>query len=157
MKILIPVEDAELANLQLEFVVSHNWPEATSFNVLNVLHHAYKVSEEVSAEHRHAAELVKGIAHRIQDSLNKSGVTISVAEGRTVDAILKVAVEWEAELIVLASHGRKGVGQAVLGSVAYDVLAQSPCKTIMLGLPAQSPPATKPVTETIDKLRFAKN
>lgn len=156
MKILIPVEDADLANVQLDFVLSHHWPEPTSFNILNVLHHIYKVSEEASAEHRHAAELVKNIAHKIQESLTKSGVTISVAEGRTVEAILKVASEWESDLIVLASHGRHGVGHAVLGSVAYDVLSQSPCKTIMLGLPAKAEAATKPVKETIDKLRFAK-
>ena len=48
-----------------------------------------------------------------------------VEDAHVVDGILQVADEVSADLIVVGSHGRSGVGRLVLGSVAHKVVAQS--------------------------------
>jgi len=43
------------------------------------------------------------------------------------DTILAVAQEIGADMIILGSHGRKGITKLFLGSVSETVLAQAPC------------------------------
>lgn len=55
-----------------------------------------------------------------------------VEVGKPADVILKVAAEWRAELIVIASHGRGGVRRLVLGSVAEGVMRHSTCPVVVV-------------------------
>ncbi len=48
-----------------------------------------------------------------------------VEEGKPDEAILKVAEEWEADLIVLGTHGRTGLAHILMGSVAEKVTRHS--------------------------------
>jgi nucleotide-binding universal stress UspA family protein len=46
-------------------------------------------------------------------------------EGQPFEMILKVAEEWEADLIVLGSHGKTGLMHLLMGSVAEKVMRNS--------------------------------
>ncbi len=48
-----------------------------------------------------------------------------VEEGRPFEEILKVGDEWEADLIVLGTHGRTGLSHLLMGSVAEKVIRHS--------------------------------
>ena len=48
-----------------------------------------------------------------------------VEEGKPFETILKVAEEWEADLIVLGTHGRTGLSHLLMGSVAEKVIRHS--------------------------------
>jgi nucleotide-binding universal stress UspA family protein len=48
-----------------------------------------------------------------------------VEEGKPYETILKVAEEWEADLIVLGTHGRTGLSHLLMGSVAEKVIRHS--------------------------------
>ncbi|HVS91847.1 MAG TPA: universal stress protein [Mucilaginibacter sp.] len=52
-------------------------------------------------------------------------VWLFVEEGSPAEAILRVAEEWDADLIVLGTHGRKGLSHLFLGSVAEKVIRHS--------------------------------
>lgn len=52
--------------------------------------------------------------------------------GNPVDVILKVAAEWRADMIVVASHGRGGMRRLVLGSVAEGVMRRSHCPVLVI-------------------------
>jgi nucleotide-binding universal stress UspA family protein len=43
------------------------------------------------------------------------------------DAIVEAARQRRADLVVMGTHGRRGVARLVLGSVAASVLASAPC------------------------------
>jgi nucleotide-binding universal stress UspA family protein len=58
-----------------------------------------------------------------------------VEEGKPFEIILKVAEEWEADLVVMGTHGRTGLSHLIMGSVAEKVIRHSakplfiiPCK-----------------------------
>lgn len=47
--------------------------------------------------------------------------------GRPAKEICRFASEQEVDLIVIGSHGRSGVSEALLGSVSHAVANQAPC------------------------------
>jgi universal stress protein A len=46
------------------------------------------------------------------------------------DAIVKAARSIHADLIVIGTHGRRGLSRVLLGSVAEDVLRRAPCPVL---------------------------
>lgn len=55
-----------------------------------------------------------------------------VEEGRPADIILKVSEQWEADLLVLGTHGRRGFSHLMMGSVAEKVVRQSSKPTLIV-------------------------
>ena len=51
---------------------------------------------------------------------------------RSSDLVIAKAKEWGAQLIVLGTHGRRGVGRMLLGSDAEQVLRQSPVPVLLV-------------------------
>lgn len=48
------------------------------------------------------------------------------------DAVLQAANDLKAELIVLGTHGRRGIRRALLGSVAETVVRTAPCPVLVV-------------------------
>ncbi|WP_431200949.1 universal stress protein [Mucilaginibacter sp. P25] len=48
-----------------------------------------------------------------------------VEQGNPYEAILRVAKEWEADLVVLGTHGRTGLSSLLVGSVSEKVIRHS--------------------------------
>jgi universal stress protein A len=72
---------------------------------------------------------------------SKSGVRVVIRAGVTHEVICKVAADSGANLIVMTTHGRKGLGHVILGSVTERVLREAPCPVLVVRPP--SPPAKK--------------
>jgi nucleotide-binding universal stress UspA family protein len=52
--------------------------------------------------------------------------------GKPADMIVRSAEEWPADMIVIGSHGRGGIGRLLLGSVAEVVMRQAPCPILVV-------------------------
>jgi nucleotide-binding universal stress UspA family protein len=67
-------------------------------------------------------------------------------EGAAAEWIIAVAEEVHANLIVMGTHGRTGLGRLLLGSVAEQVLRKAPCPVLTLkGAPAYAFAEAEPV------------
>jgi nucleotide-binding universal stress UspA family protein len=55
-----------------------------------------------------------------------------IEEGKPYEAILKVAEVWEADLIVLGTHGRTGLTHLIMGSVAEKLIRHSEIPTLII-------------------------
>ena len=53
-----------------------------------------------------------------------------VPEGSPDAEIVKAAEQWPADLIVIGTHGRGGLGRVLLGSVAEAVMRHAPCPVL---------------------------
>lgn len=60
-----------------------------------------------------------------------------VQSGSVVDTILAVARDGF-DLLVMATHGRTGLGRVILGSVVSDVLPKSPCPVLVAPPPVKA-------------------
>lgn len=58
-----------------------------------------------------------------------------VAEGDPASEILRVAEERHVDLIVMGTHGRRGLGRALMGSVAEHVVRRSSCPVLTIRTP----------------------
>lgn len=73
-------------------------------------------------------ESAKGILAEAEKVAGETGATIvttHVANSAPADGILHAAKEIGADLVVMASHGRRGLGRLLLGSQAAEVLAHA--------------------------------
>jgi nucleotide-binding universal stress UspA family protein len=143
MKILIPVEDNLFGSLIVNFLKQHEWPEDTSFRVVNVvepyfLDHGSRVefadvlSSTDSQMLGAAIQIVEDVAAYIKDSFPSAAISHEVVEGHVTDMIVARAREWQADLIVAGSHGRSGFNRFVLGSTSLALLSEAPCPTLLV-------------------------
>jgi nucleotide-binding universal stress UspA family protein len=56
----------------------------------------------------------------------------SQSAGEPPQVICNVAKSWGADLIVVGSHGRKGLGELLLGSVSNYVMHHAPCSVLVV-------------------------
>jgi nucleotide-binding universal stress UspA family protein len=52
--------------------------------------------------------------------------------GRVADRIVRESAKWRADLIVMGTHGRRGIGRLVMGSDAESVLRESRVPVLMV-------------------------
>ena len=87
---------------------------------------------------------VRAAANEKLDDLVAEALKTGVQADRTVEAgfpeeaIVKAAGEFGADLIVMGTHGRRGVSRVFMGSVAARVVATAPCPVLTVRVPAGS-------------------
>jgi nucleotide-binding universal stress UspA family protein len=104
---------------------------------LLVLHaEGIPVTGPESADDLHAAaehELARTVRYLHGTGLRARSV---LRPGPPVEEILHAAATEEASLIVMGTHGRRGVAHLVMGSVAERVVRSAPCPVLTVGLRA---------------------
>lgn len=78
---------------------------------------------------------IKAILEQTQEKFNSLGVSVDtlVLEGQVIHKeIITAATEIQADLIIMGSHGRKGLKKFVLGSVAQSVLGETPIPVLVV-------------------------
>ena len=53
--------------------------------------------------------------------------------------VASAALRWNADLIVVGTHGRHGVGRVLLGSGSEDIVRKAPVPVLVVRLPAAAP------------------
>ncbi len=72
-------------------------------------------------------------AQRLNDQLKGIEHEVMIGEGNIWEVISNLIKEKEIDLIVLGTRGRTGLGKALLGSVAEEILRQAPCPVLTVG------------------------
>jgi len=91
------------------------------------------------------ADVAARISQAAQEALDKAvaalggrGVPVDgiLRDGAAADEILRLADEIDADLIVIGSHGRRGIAKALLGSVAESVVRHAHRPVVTIRAPA---------------------
>ena len=80
---------------------------------------------EYEAGQRKAAEGILASATQAAARHGVSADTLHVPDAQVAEAIIAAAQERKCDLIVMASHGRRGFGRLMLGSKTSEVLTHS--------------------------------
>ncbi len=75
----------------------------------------------------HHAELDKLASRRVS-----ANIETVLRTGDARDLIIDVAREISADLIVMGTHGRRGVRRALIGSIAEGVVRSAPCPVLTI-------------------------
>ncbi len=141
MRILIGCDTQSSADGLYHDLKRSGLPESVDVYILSVadvfMLPGYKTKSRRSPDEDYLKHIDQAIrkAQKIADALTKKLVLKfpgwrfhSEAVGGSVSSeILKKAQEWKVDLIVVGSHGRIGVGEFFIGSVALKVLSEAPC------------------------------
>jgi nucleotide-binding universal stress UspA family protein len=65
-------------------------------------------------------------------ALSVDTVLLDNSAGRVAEIVADEAASWGADLIVLGTHGRRGVGRLILGSDAEQVLRLAPVPVLLV-------------------------
>lgn len=144
-KILIPLDGSQLAEAALDAAV----PLARAFGaplvlvgVLDLTAGMYDVYSEAFSPLDLKAQLqafLETALDRAKARMDKEGLPVSrtVRSGIPHDEIVAFAREEQADLIVMTTHGRKGISHLLLGSVTERVIRTAPCPVLVVTPPAQ--------------------
>ena len=105
---------------QMPFVLSAEGYGAMSADVLGILNEAGQKILAAARERAEAGGVVADV--RLFESLS----------GRLSDRVAEEARAWRADLVVLGTHGRRGIRRAVLGSDAEEILRTAPVPVLLV-------------------------
>lgn len=88
-----------------------------------------------SVERAGRAVLEAGAALAAEDNVQMQTVMRKPPRGRVADAILDEARKWKAELIVMGTHGRRGMKRLLLGSDAEAVVRAARAPVLLVRSP----------------------
>ena len=138
MKILIAVDGSKSSQAAIRMIARHFQRKGTEVRVLHVIApiRAYvsvdlipHVVPKVEAIEQDRRRQAKQLVDRAARQLAKAGFKASgvVEEGDPKVEIVDLAERWRADLIVVGSHGAKGLGRFLLGSVSESVSHHAGC------------------------------
>jgi nucleotide-binding universal stress UspA family protein len=81
---------------------------------------------------RETGEKILAAAKAAADRAGVAAETVYVEEQRPAEAIVETAKERDCNLIVMASHGRRGLGRLFLGSQTIETLTFSPVPVLVV-------------------------
>jgi nucleotide-binding universal stress UspA family protein len=140
--ILVPVDGSETSLLGLQHAILLAKDQKAVLRLLHVVH------DYLLADGRHAlvisGELLKDLRERGQTILRdaaslarKQGVeaeteSVESPMGPVGGVIADYAEQWPADLIVLGTHGRRGIRRLVMGSDAEYVVRTTPAPVLLV-------------------------
>jgi len=144
MKILIGVDDSKISGDVLRAIVTQFRTEHTEIRVLHVLQPitpappqmAAGYAPELEGQKKPARELVERITKELRTAGFKVDAALEVGDIR--ERIIDSAAEWGADLIVVGSHGQRGIKRFLLGSVAEFVARHAKCSVEIVRTPAST-------------------
>lgn len=72
-------------------------------------------------------KLAEAAARRLQQDFPRWQVSAEAEMGAPAYTLLKKALEWQTDLIIVGSHGRSALGRFVLGSVSQKLVTEASC------------------------------
>jgi nucleotide-binding universal stress UspA family protein len=149
MKILLATDGSKFSEAAIRFLASQVVPKNAEVLILQVVEpfiystppqmapgYAPEMAQRREEQFKQARESLAKAA----EALKPAGFVVEtrVVEADPRTAILDVAEELHAELIVMGSHGRKGLHKFLLGSVAESVSRHARCSVLIVRLPSRT-------------------
>jgi nucleotide-binding universal stress UspA family protein len=147
MRILIATDGSEFSRKALEKACEVvQGREGISFRVISVYEPQVPMAAEPYALSAQYFERLDGLARERAEETARAGAEVlrnkfadasveieSVAEfGRPAQMIVQTADDWDADLVVVGSHGHGFWGRLALGSVSDAVLHHAPCSVLVV-------------------------
>lgn len=133
-RILFPTDGSEGAAAALKHALAHAKTYDATLHVLYVVEETYPLVEAGPAD------VLDGLRERGDRTLEEvrsraaaagvDSIQGTVAGGSPYRQILEYADEHDIELIVMGTHGRRGIDRVLLGSVAEKIVRSADCPVL---------------------------
>ena len=140
MKVLLAVDGSHNSDVAVDSVRQRPWPEGSTVKIISAVELPYLPGSEPwalpdsyytqteTAVNQQAEQAVSDARHRLEEGREEWFEIIGETRtGRAKDVIIEEARSWGADLIVMGSHGYRGLTRFLLGSVSQAVATNAPC------------------------------
>lgn len=124
MKILVCVDETDCSKDAIASLSSSDLLKGSSILVAHVTDSANRQVLET------ATQLVQADAQLLTEG-GPASLDILVRGGPVGESLIVMARDWDAELIVLGSHDRRGIEKLLLGSISLFVTERAPCAVMI--------------------------
>lgn len=142
-KILVPVDGSPASNLGLNEAIKLAKDQGAKLRLFHLVDEYVAVSsmdgvtvdtgDLLDALRQTGKKIVaKAEAQARRHGLTPESVMLESFGGRAADFIVQQAKKWGADLIVLGTHGRRGVKRLVMGSDAEQVIRTTPVPVLLV-------------------------
>ncbi|MBV5304099.1 MAG: universal stress protein [Chlorobium sp.] len=131
-KIICPVDFSELSRKSLQYANEFARLSNGQVFLVGVIENDPTITYSKGLEKERAEEEQKLLA--LIEEENMAGIVADyvIYEGFPEECILDYAKRQEADVIIMGSHGRRGLKRMILGSVAEHVIRRSPCPVLIV-------------------------
>lgn len=147
MRVLLAIDGSKFSEAAVTALTSLAKPQGTQILVLEVVEpRTFSTPPQMSPGYvpeqdeflKEQIGQAERSVDRTSDLLRRAGfgVDTRVVEAEIRTGILDIAAEWHADLIVLGSHGRRGLQRFLLGSVADSVARNARCSVLIVRISA---------------------
>lgn len=148
-KILVPVDGSEASQAGLRHAILLAKDQKTPLRLLHVVHdylvaegrHGLARSDELLRELREHGQTILSEAAGLvrQQGVEAQTESVEAPMGPVGSVIAEYAEKWPADLIVIGTHGRRGIRRLVMGSDAEYVVRTTPVPVLLVrGIKAPS-------------------
>lgn len=123
----IGLAKSEGGELHIVFIAFH--PKTFGHPIVNL------AAVEAALEEEGRSILERAAAKASAAGVTASTAMVAAAREPISATLLTEAAKWQADLIVMGTHGRRGFGRAVLGSVAESLLRTTPLPVLLVRVP----------------------
>ena len=127
-RVLLATDGSKTAMTAADAVAGRPWPEGSEFRIVTV-EEPWAIRSTSALRNVNSAEQLLAAAGLT--------ATTAVLSGKPKEAILEEAKKWNADLIVVGSHGRRGFKRFLLGSVSEAVAMNAHCSVVVVRRSAQ--------------------
>ena len=145
MKILLAVDGSKCSDAAIREVARQPWPAGSEIRIISAaempffpsaefgtLPQQYYEELEGAARQQAAAVIDKAVATLRRSQVTEVPIDAQVVYAAPRDAIVDEATRWQADLIVVGSHGYSGYRRFLLGSVSQSVAVHAPCSVLIV-------------------------
>jgi nucleotide-binding universal stress UspA family protein len=145
MKILLAIDDSKWSEAATHALIWQMRPENVEVCVFHVVVPLVIIPydymgqvETLEAAQQERLKEGKELVERTAQQLQAGGFKVdgAIEEGDPKSAITDKATQWNADVIFVGSHGRKGIDRFLLGSASEVVLRHAPCSVEIARIPA---------------------
>lgn len=132
-RILVAVDDNVFGEAIEDLVSQLKWENTPTLKIVHVIEPKDAMAAWPSEQYKvDARELIARVSSNLQKRFPEATVEEHLLEGYTADKLIDEAYRWEADLIVVGSHGRRGIRRFSLGSVSGQIVAYAPCSVVVV-------------------------
>jgi len=128
-RVLLATDGSKTAATAADALAGRPWPEGSEFRIVTV-------EEPWMIKPTNVIHNINGAEQVLASAGLKA--TAAVRSGNPKELILEEAKEWNADLIVVGSHGRRGFRRFLLGSVSEAVAMKAHCSVVVVRSQASS-------------------
>ena len=135
-KIIVPVDFLEHTDNLIAFALYMAKKLDGTIRFIHVVENPYSYAEySYPSMNTFQTELVDLAEEKMKRLVEKNSTTCSGCEGKVlignvVESIIDFVTEEKGDLVIVGTHGRKGLEKMWLGSVAERVVRRSPCPAL---------------------------